>query len=336
MSSVTINDVAARAGVSIKTVSRVLNREPHVRPHMREKVMEAVKALRYTPNVAARALAGSRAYLLGLCFDNPSPAYVSAVQLGAMSGCRLAGYHLLVEQLDSDSARAREQVETLISTVKMDGIILSPPVCDRDDLLDLLDERGLDYVRMAPVGEFNRGPYVYMDDEKAAYDMTRHLQALGHHRIGFIKGPTDHSASPLRYNGFLRAMRDAEIEVQPDWIQPGAFSFRSGAGAAERLLNLARRPTAIFAANDDMALGVMAVANRMHLSLPQQLSVAGFDDSPIAQVVWPQLTTIRQPVEEMAFAAATLLIQRLGGERSAEGRLLKFELVARGSTSSPG
>lgn len=330
MSSVTINDVAALAGVSIKTVSRVLNREDHVRPAMREKVLGAVKTLNYTPNFAARALAGSRAYLLGLYYDNPSPGYVSGVQIGAMNACKEAGYHLLVEQIEGEGPGTRNRLQALLSTVKMDGVILSPPVCDRSELLDILHQRGLPYVRIAPAAQFDRAPYVHMDDRKAAYDMTVHLQALGHRRIGFIKGHAEHSATALRHQGFVQAMQDAGLKIEPQWVQSGTFSFRSGVGAAERLLSLAQRPTAIFASNDDMALGVMAVANRMHMTLPKELSVAGFDDSPIAQVVWPQLTTIRQPVEKMAFEAARMLIQ--GAGQMAGSRLLDFELIVRDST----
>jgi LacI family transcriptional regulator len=331
--SVTIDDVAALAGVSIKTVSRVLNREPHVRPVMRDKVLSAVQTLNYKPNFAARALAGSRAYLLGLYYDNPSPGYISGVQFGAMSACREAGYHLLVEQLDGESLGSLGLVEAMLSTVKTDGLILSPPVCDRSELLDILDSRRIPYVRIAPAGQFDRGPYVYMDDQRAAYEVTVHLQKLGHRRIGFIKGHAEHSATPLRYRGFRQAMEDAGMDIHPQWVQSGNFSFRSGVGAAERLLNLSDRPTAIFASNDDMALGVMAVANRMQLTLPKELSVAGFDDSPIAQVVWPQLTTIRQPVEKMAFEAASMLINGPRQSGEAKGRLLDFELVVRDSTA---
>jgi LacI family transcriptional regulator len=330
LGAVTINDVAALAGVSTKTVSRVLNREPHVRPEVRDRVAHAVRSLNYQPNVAARALAGSRAYLLGLCYDNPSPGYVSAVQVGAISACREAGYHLLVEPIEGEGAAG--QVEALLGAVKMDGLILPPPVCDNAAVLELLERRGAPYVRIAPAGQFERGPFVHMDDRKAAYDMTVHLQALGHRRIGFIRGHADHSATPLRHQGFLDAMDDLGLEVRPEWVVSGAFSFRSGVGAAERLLSLPERPTAIFASNDDMALGVMAAANRIGLTLPGDLSVAGFDDSPIAQVVWPQLTTIRQPVEAMARAAAAMLVESLGGRSDPTARLLDFELVVRGST----
>jgi len=330
LASVTINDVAALAGVSTKTVSRVLNREPHVRPVLRERVADAVRSLNYQPNVAARALAGARAYLLGLCYDNPSPGYVSAVQVGALAACREAGYHLLVEQVDSLGQAGADQLEALLTAVKMDGLILSPPVCDRAALLDLLEARGTPFVRIAPAGQFERGPYVHMDDRKAAYDMTRLLQDLGHRRIAFVRGPLDHSAAPLRLQGFHDAMADAGLPVPSEQVVSGAFSFRSGVGAGERLLSLPERPTAIFASNDDMALGVLAAASRLGLALPRDLSVAGFDDSPIAQVVWPQLTTIRQPVEAMARAAAAMLVE--GRAQGPAARLLDFELVVRGST----
>jgi LacI family transcriptional regulator len=332
LNSVTINDVAALAGVSIKTVSRVLNREPHVRDELRARVLAAAETLNYHPNFAARALAGSRAYLIGLYYDQSSLGYISGVQHGAMSACREAGRHLLIEQIQEQDVAGREQIETLLANVKIDGVILPPPVCDRLDVLQVLDQRGTPHVRIAPAGQFDRGPYVYMDDQQAAYDMTAHLQALGHRRIGFIRGHADHSVSALRYQGFVQAMQAAGLEVASQWVQPGSFSFRSGAAAAERLLNLSDRPTAVFASNDDMALGVMAVANRIGLTVPDDLSVAGFDDSPIAQVVWPQLTTVRQPVIEMAYEAASMLIQGAQSAPDGPGRLLDFTIIVRGST----
>ena len=325
-------DVAALAGVSMKSVSRVLNQERYVRAELRDKVLQAVEKLDYTPNHAARALAGSRAYLIGLYYDNPSLGYVRGIQFGALMACREHGYHLLIEQVDAAEPDIGRSVAKLLSLVKLDGLILSPPICDQAEVLDVLDKRGVPYVRIAPASQLDRGSYVYIDDEQAAYEMTVHLQKLGHRRIGFVKGHADHSAAPLRYKGFVRAMHDAGLVVPPDYLQTGNFSFRSGVGAGERLLNLAERPTAIFASNDDMALGVMTVANRMQLSLPAQLSVAGFDDSPSAQVVWPQLTTIRQPVEKIAFEAATMLFKTRGRLAAPASRLLDFELIERNST----
>jgi LacI family transcriptional regulator len=336
LAPVTINDVAALAGVSLKTVSRVVNGEAHVRPQTREKVLGAIARLDYQPNFAARALAGARSYLIGVYCDNPSPAYIAEIQLGAMRMCRAAGHHLVIDRVDSArAAEARAQVELLWKTVKVDGVVLSPPVCDCPEVLEALEHFGIPYVRIAPAVGLDRGPYVHMDDRLAAFEMTGHLLGLGHRRIGFVRGPAEHSATHLRHQGFLDAMGQAGVAVQPGLVQRGAFSFRSGVGAAEQLLGLPAPPTAIFASNDDMALGVMAVASRKGLSIPGDLSVAGFDDAPVAEVVWPQLTTVRQPVAEMAAAAVKMLLHR---DRAAvgAGEMLAFELVVRGSTGPAG
>jgi LacI family transcriptional regulator len=335
VSSHTINDVAALARVSIKTVSRVMNGEAHVRPQMRERVMRAVEALKYRPNIAARSLAGSRSFLIGLFCEHPSPSYVAEALRGAMARCREAGYHILIEQLWGDKTTFRQQLETLLTAVKMDGVILLPPVCDRDDALEILDQRAVPYVRIAPSGQLKRGPYVYMDDRKAAFDMTAHLVRLGHKKIGFIKGRAGHASSSWRHDGFQKALLAAGLKIKPHWIQPGDYTMQSGMAAAEQMLRQKDRPTAIFASNDDMAFGVMAVAQRLKLKVPEELSVVGFDDAPIAQVVWPQLTTIRQPTMKMAVQAASLLIQPDKSKHAPKGELLDFELIVRGSAGIP-
>lgn len=330
---VTIHDVARMSGVSIKTVSRVLNREPNVKADTRDRVQEAVAALNYRPNISARSLAGSKAYLIGVFFDNPSPAYVTDVQLGAIGRCRTEGYHLIVEPLDSEGD-VEEQVAPMLATLRMDGVILTPPVCDDVRVLAVLDAEGVPYVRLSPDRDLDRSAYVRMDDMAAAYEMTAHLIKLGHKDIAFIKGHPDHGAAHLRYDGYAKAMADHGLAVREDRVAQGWFSFRSGFEAAETLLAGEDRPTAIFASNDDMALGVMAVANRLRLNVPETLSVAGFDDTPGAKVVWPQLTTVRQPIQAMAAAAADLLLSGdLKGEDGAvPSRLLDFELVVREST----
>jgi LacI family transcriptional regulator len=213
-------------------------------------------------------------------------------------------------------------------------VILTPPLCDRADLLDLLDTQRVPYVRVAPSADLGRSPYLGMDDRRAAYEMTAHLIALGHHDIAFIGGPDNHMAASQRSEGYRAAMAAAGFAPQPRWVQQGDFSFRSGWDCGERLLARDLRPTAIFAGNDDMALGVMAVANRLHVDIPGDITLVGFDDSPSAQVVWPQLTTVRQPVFEMAAAAAEILI---GVERAptANRGLMDFELVVRQSSGPP-
>jgi LacI family transcriptional regulator len=178
-----------------------------------------------------------------------------------------------------------------------------------------------------------------MDDRRAAREMTRLLIEAGHHEVGFIKGHPDHGASELRYQGYVDALEEHGLELRPERVVQGYFSFRSGLEAAEQLLSAPRRPSAIFASNDDMALGVIAVAGRVGVSVPQELSVVGFDDTPGAQIVWPQLTTVRQPIEEMAAAAADLLISGQAGSAGARtapvpSRLLEFEIVVRDSTTA--
>ncbi|MBU4434056.1 MAG: LacI family DNA-binding transcriptional regulator [Alphaproteobacteria bacterium] len=333
-SKITIHDVARQSGVSIKTVSRVLNREPNVKADTRDRVQAAVAALHYRPNISARSLAGSKAYLIGVFFDNPSPGYITDVQLGAIARCREEGYHLIVEPIDSTAADLEAQIAPMLATLRMDGVILTAPVCDHPVVLAALEREGVPYVRISPGGELDRSASVGMDDRLAAYEMTKHLIGLGHSDIGFIMGHPDHGASRARHQGFMAAMADSGLTVRSERVEQGYFSFRSGFEAAERLLGGEDRPTAIFASNDDMALGVMAVANRLRLNVPETLSVAGFDDTPGAKVVWPQLTTVRQPISAMAGAAADMLLNGVTWEEgdAPPSKLLDFELVIREST----
>jgi LacI family transcriptional regulator len=333
-SKITIHDVARQSGVSIKTVSRVLNREPNVKADTRDRVQAAVAALKYRPNISARSLAGSKAYLIGVFFDNPSPGYITDVQLGAIARCREEGYHLIVEPLDSAADDVEEQVGPMLANLRMDGVILTSPVCDHPVVLAALEREEVPYVRIAPGLNLDRSAWVGMDDRLAAYEMTKHLIGLGHRDIGFIIGHPNHGASHLRHKGFMDAMADSGLTVRPERVEQGHFSFRSGFEAAERLLSGEDRPTAIFASNDDMALGVMAVANRLRLNVPETLSIAGFDDTPGAKITWPQLTTVRQPIAAMAGAAADMLLTGVAWEEgeAPPSQLLDFELVVREST----
>ncbi len=331
----TIKDVAKAAGVSFKTVSRVLNREPNVRDELRARVQAAADQLGYVPNVAARDLAGGRSFLIGLMYDNPSESYISQVQTGAINRCSELGHHLLVEPLERGDD-AERTLRPIISRLRVDGLILTPPVCDSRTVLDIIEQAGVRYVRIAPDREIDRAPYVAMDDVAAAYEMTRHLLGLGHRNIGFIKGHPEHGATPRRLEGFLRAMDEAGLATPAERIQPGFFSFASGMEAAGRLLSLAERPTAIFASNDDMALGVLSMASRQGLAAPRDLSVAGFDDIPAAAMAWPELTTVRQPTEAMSRAATEMLIEASQARGAPiANRRLAYELVTRGSTAPP-
>jgi LacI family transcriptional regulator len=330
---VTIKDVSKAAGVSIKTVSRVLNKERYVRDDTRERVEAAVAALKFSPSIAARTLAGSKSFQIALIYDNHSPYYIHAIQEGVWTRCREAGVRMLAQPADVASPDIAQAVGGLIDETHVDGIILSSPVTDCAAVLDELEERGIPFVRISPGTNHALTSSVFMDDVQAADDMTTHLINLGHRIIGFIMGHPNHMASEQRLFGYKRALDRAGISFEPGLVRPGEFDFASGALAAESLLALPRRPSAIFASNDDMAAGVLAVAHRLGLAIPGDLSVGGFDDTALAQIVWPPLTTIRQPTRDLAYAAANLLFERGEG---AEHRRLQHELVTRASTARLG
>lgn len=335
----TITDVAKKAGVSMKTVSRVLNNEPNVAQKTREKVKAIAAELRYSPNLAARGLATSKSYLVALIYDNPSPNYISHVQRGAIDACREVGYHLVVEPLtlktEDDSQRQADAIRTVLDRLPVDGVILTPPLCDDKAILETLKELRIKCVRVAPK---NSGEQlsIGMDDETASYQMTQYLLKQGHEKIAFVKGHIDHGATHLRFKGFRRAMDEGGLPISDDLIQQGDFSFESGAKAARKLLELpaSERPTAIFASNDDMAAAVVSVAGQAGVDVPQELSVCGFDDTPLARVVWPALTTVRQPIYKMGYQAAKQLVTRT--QSNAEtSQILDFEIMIRDSVSPP-
>ncbi len=336
MRAVTLKDVALRAGVSPKTVSRVINGEQHVRPAVRDAVQRIVDELDYRPNAFARSLSSSRSYLLGLFLDDPGSGYAADLQLGALMRCRERSYHLVVEPLDVSSPGWAANVVDVIRALRLDGAILTPPISDDPILLELLDREALPYVRISPRGDLDRSGLVEMDDQAAAREMTEYLIDLGHRDVAFIKGDPAHSSSAKRFDGFSTAMENAGLLVPSHRIGNGDFSFRSGLRIGDEMLRHGAFPTAIFASNDDMALGVLITAIRLGISVPERLSVAGFDDAPTSRAAWPQITTIRQPKGEMAASAVDILVDPRYREDSADPafrRRLDYELVPRLSTA---
>ena len=344
MASVTITDVAKRAGVSMKTVSRVLNAEPHVRDELKARVLAAAQDLHYRPKVSARSLAGARSYVIGCLLptrflQTRAFPYLVQAQLGALSACRVAGYHLLVDTVDQSAKDVGAEIEALANALAVDGLILLPPLCDDHKVLDALDREGIAYVRIAPATRLNRSARVDVDDRGGARVITEHLLELGHRRIGFVEGPAGHSASVRRLQGFRDAMAARGAPVDEGLLRPGLFNFQSGHEAAGSMLALKSPPTAIFASNDQMAFGVMARAHELGLRMPEALSVAGFDDVPAASMMaWPSLTTMRQPIERMTALAAETIISwtaKTSAPRSRAPPPFECELVVRGSTAPP-
>lgn len=327
-----IRDVAAMAGVAVKTVSRVLNDHPYVSAKTRARVESAMQALDFKPSVAARILSGAKSNQIALIYDNHSPYYMFQIQSGCWERCHEAGIRLLAQPVNVADPEVGEAVRGLIAETHVDGVILSSPVTDCEPVLRALEATRLPFVRISPGANHALTSSVFMDDVQAADDMTTHLVNLGHRRIGFIKGHPNHRASGDRLFGYRRALDRAGVVYEPALVADGEFDFESGVRAADHFLSLAIPPTAIFAANDDMAAGVLAVAHDRGVEVPTQLSVAGFDDTTLARTVWPPLTTIHQPMAELARTATEILIS--GGDQISHHRL-PHRLVSRQSVAPP-
>ena len=332
----TIKDVAARAGLSVMTVSRVLNGERHVSAEAREKVQAAIEALGYRRNVFARGLPGSRSFLLCLLIPEMIPAYLAEFQQGAVEHCRAQGYHLVVQPYDTEADDAADVVAHALATLRPDGFLVLPPLTDDLAVLDVLSRANVAHVRVAPSVEPQRTSSIAVDEIEASREMTAALLDLGHRRIGFIAGPADHGAAGWRFEGYRLGLEERGLAVDPSLVRQGDFMFEGGEAGGRSLLTEPEPPTAIFATNDETALGVMAAAHQLGLKVPGDLSVTGFDDSEIARLAWPQLTTVRQPIQAMAAAAAEMVIAQAGPDNSApEHRRLDFELVFRDTTAPP-
>jgi len=335
--AVKIEDVARQAGVSAMTVSRVMNRESGVRAGTREKVLKAVKALNYQPNRAARRLARGADVHIGLIYANPSDNYLGRFLHGALGAAQRTDNHLIVDICDENSPASYVSSALRLSKANIAGVILPPPISGSQEILSVFDELQIPVATVANRDNARKFSDISIDDEGAAAEMTRHLIELGHRRIGFIQGQPDQASSALRERGFRREMERAGLEVEPKCIAPGQFTYRSGVEAAERLLDQTTTPTAIFASNDDMAAAAIGVAHRRGLVVPDDLSVVGFDNSPSAISVWPELTTIDQPVSAMAAAAFDLILQEVEGRVDADDAPtdnlpLECKLIVRGSS----
>ena len=335
--AMTIHDVARHAGVSRMTVSRVINGEKSVKPATRSIVDAAIRELGYAPNPAARTLAGGAIMRIGLLYRIPNPAYLTEFLVGALDRCSEINAQLIVQR--HERGEETDAADELIRK-RLHGVILPPPLGDNPELVSRLREAGVAVVATGSTKPARALASIGIDDFGAARDMTRHLIRLGHKRIGFITGRPNHASSGLRLEGYRAALAEAGLEADDRLIADGIFTYQSGLDAAERLLALDPMPTAIFASNDDMAAATIAAAHRHRLDVPADLSVAGFDDTPLATTIWPELTTIRQPVSAMSQEAVTMLAALIRQKRDGESpdtphRLLDFELIRRQSDAPP-
>lgn len=332
----TIRDVAKLAKASIKTVSRVINQSTSVSEQMRERVMQAIAQLNYHPDPTARSLSNSKTYALGLVYDNPNAYYVIAMQQGALSVCLETGYALQIYPCDASTAHVVDRVLDFVHRTRLAGLILLPPMSEDTVLLGKLTASGIPFVRVISAATDPGGdlPCVSIDDRDAAYATTEHLIRLGHTRIGFLWGRKQFGSSTERYDGYQQALRDYGIKQSKHLVINGDYTFDDGFRGAHRLLSLTRRPTAIFASNDEIAAGALAAARAAGLNVPFDLSIAGFEDSPFSRHSWPPLTTSRQRTDIVAERATRLLIATLRG-KPVKNESFAPELVVRGSTAPP-
>ena len=332
----TIFDVAKLAEVSIKTVSRVINQEPNVQQSTRNRVLVAVDKLGYKPNAAARGLSGQRSYAIGLVYQDPQEfSYIKQVLSGALAACEAEGYSLLLRPITFPEDRLLETIRDFVRQSSLEGVVLPVPLADLSDVQALLQDLGVPIAQISPRQINSDLIQVFADDEEASYTVTTYLLEQGHKRVGFIKGIDSHGSTWLRLKGFRRALEEHQLELPPELVVPGEFDFESGRLAAGKLLDLVEPPTAIIASNDDMAAGVLFEAKERHVSVPENLSVVGFDDTPLAQRIWPPLTTVRQPIAEMVETAVSRLIKNIsGGTFESRSSQFSCELVIRASTQA--
>ncbi|HET6630667.1 MAG TPA: LacI family DNA-binding transcriptional regulator [Woeseiaceae bacterium] len=337
MRRVNITDVARRAGVSRKSVSRVVNREEYVSEALKKKVEKAIVQLNYTPDRQARSLRTGKSFHIAFVYEAPSSYYVISLVEGIRSSCRERGYELVLHETTAKGSRLVLSALEFAERERLDGLLMMPPFTDNEHLLAALDDAGLLYGRIAPGNERRDGLDVVTTDRQAGAEMAEHLLALGHRHIGFISGDPDHLAMMRRLDGVRDALDAWSGEPCKLTVQQGFSTFDSGMRAARELLSLDPRPTAIFAANDDMAAAASYEAQERGLRIPGDLSIAGFDDTLLATRIWPGLTTVRQPTRQMGQTAASLLLDRIMDRAPEPAAPIPTELIVRRSTGpAPG
>ncbi|MBP2157893.1 MULTISPECIES: LacI family DNA-binding transcriptional regulator [Asticcacaulis] len=334
--NITIHDVARHAGVSSMTVSRVINQNVNVREPLRERVLASIKALNYSINVAAQSTrAGVGGVRIGILYSHPSASYLNEIMLGGLEHASKLGAQLILEKCGGLQSQ-KNAVNRLVEA-GVDGVILPPPLCDSEPTVQMLKRAGISVLALATARPLPDVSAVRIDDFQGALALTRHLVHLGHRRIGFIKGDPSHTPTDVRYKGFLAGLLEAGLPLAEDLVLQGQFTYKSGLEVGRDLLDRDDRPTAIFASNDDMAAAVLAVAHGMGISIPDELSVCGFDDTPVATTVWPQLTTVHQPIVAMGRSAVGTIHDKIrelkqGEDSRPTHQLMKFMLMHRGST----
>lgn len=334
----TITDIARMAGVSKKTVSRVINHSGLVKEETRQRILETIETHQYQPDPQARALALRRSHLVALISDQPNPQYVVDFQRGILDALASTGYQLVIKPADKSSATYPRDIVELVRYQKLFGVILTPSISEDEQLVELLRQMDCAYVRVAAIGLDTREHLIETHDYVGAAEAAGHIAGLGHRRIAHIHGPDSFLSATERLRGFRVGLAEYGLRVEERYLLAGGYTFESGMECGARLLAMEEPPTAVFAGNDEMAVGVYQAVVRAGRSVPDDLSIVGFDDSPIATRIWPMLTTVRLPIEYMGRTAAQLLISqhdRAAMEPPAATSVMP-RLIVRSSTAPPG
>lgn len=330
----TINDVARLANVSKKTVSRVINKSSALSDKTRTQVERIIAEIGYVPNPQARALALRRNFIIAVVHDNPNAQFLVNVQQGVLDALEGTDFGMMVQPLDRTSPSIAQDLRNFIERQRPYGVVLLPPISENEDLTDVCRDTGARYVRMASAALDRPEHMVLSNDREASRVAVSSLTDLGHRRISLIEGRSNSRSALERRKGYEDALAQAGIQWQPEWIEQGGYTFETGAAAADKLLSKPSRPTAIFASNDEMAIGALVSARRKGIEVPRGLSIIGFDDTPVARHVWPPLTTVRWPIADMARIAALKLMAEAGDPPIAES-LLPSELIERDFVAPP-
>jgi LacI family transcriptional regulator len=333
----TIDDIARLAGVSKKTVSRVINKSPLLSAATRAKIEAVISSTGFVPNPQARALALGRNSLVALLHDNPNAQMVLNMQQGMLEALRPTDFALVIRQVNRASPGMLEDIRNFVVRQRLYGIAILPPISEIDAIANICREVGCRYVRMGSTMLDDAEHMVTSNDRDAVQAATRYLIEVGHRRIGLVAGPHGFQSANVRREGFEAALREAGLKLPRSFIAEGQYTFDSGVEAANQLLDLMPRPTAIFACNDEMAAGVLHTAHVRGIRMPEELSVIGFDDTPIAARVWPTLTTVRWPIVSMGRSAALKLLSgiALPVEEALEPTTFLSTLIKRGSVAPP-
>lgn len=328
----TISDVAQKAGVSMKTVSRVVNNEHGVSKNTRDRIQQIIQELGYVPNVSARRLASDRSFVIGLVVKDTGE-YHGEILTNILGEVEKLRYSLQVVYHDPKSHESRSALNQILQQKSVDGLILSPP-CDNDLVfLHMCAAAHIPFARLTPMDPNLPFPYVTGNDFQGAYDLTKFLISLGHKRIGFLMGNHEHQASQARFEGFLVALRESGLTVDMDIIRDANFDFELGRQRTFELLKIRNRPSAIIASNDESAAGALYAAHESSIRVPEEISIAGIDDFPTARKIWPALTTVRQPMDHISREATNMLIALVEGRTPEITQVrIEEELVVRSST----